>query len=34
VVVIRPVLDAEAHLRTPPFELLAADSRAVVAKRI
>ncbi|MGW8282262.1 MAG: hypothetical protein ACWGON_03075, partial [Gemmatimonadota bacterium] len=34
VVVIRPALDAEAHLRTPPFELLAADFRAVVAKRI
>lgn len=34
VVVIRPAADAEAHLRTPPFELLAADSRAIVAKKI
>lgn len=33
VVVIRPVPGAGTHLPIPPFELLAADSRAIVARR-
>jgi hypothetical protein len=33
IAVIRPAPEAESHLRALPFELIASDSRAIVARR-